>query len=200
MSEHDTFPQQKRVVYISRKDTIVIAVLVNTMLLALLFALANKRQPDAPVEDVLQQKNTQQIAHVAKIGAPVDELDEIIQQYAQKAHEKEALSVPPPTNAYVVEVKKGDSLAKIAKNYGVKVEDIVTLNELSTQKLRIGQQLRIPKVVAAEQEEYYVIKSGDNPWKLARKFHIQFEELLKLNNLDEDSAKSLKIGDTIRVR
>lgn len=48
--------------------------------------------------------------------------------------------------------------------------------------------------------EYYVIKSGDNPWKIARRFNMDFEELLALNSLDEEKARNLKIGQKIRIR
>lgn len=48
--------------------------------------------------------------------------------------------------------------------------------------------------------KYYTIKSGDNPWKIARQFQVKFEDLLVLNNLDEEKARNLKVGDKIRVQ
>jgi peptidoglycan DL-endopeptidase LytF len=134
------------------------------------------------------------------------------------------------TSYVEVKVKKGDVLSKIAKAYNTSVEDIMQCNQLSSTKLRIGQDLKIPvpkitaksvhvkenaevkktpsKKVDAEQvtqiqqdsPEYYVIKSGDNPWKIARKYNMKFEDLLKLNNLDEEKARNLKIGQRIRIQ
>lgn len=56
------------------------------------------------------------------------------------------------------------------------------------------------KQVAASDVEYYTIKSGDNPWKIARQFHVKVDDLLKLNNMTEEKARNLKAGEKIRVR
>jgi len=123
-----------------------------------------------------------------------------------------------------VTVKRGDALEKIARSNGTTVEAIKKANQLTSAKLSIGQVLRIPisgktdsdekpvqiTQVAKESEkkpqapsndiQYYVIKSGDNPWKIARQYNVKFEDLLRLNNLDEERAKNLKIGDRVRVK
>lgn len=49
-------------------------------------------------------------------------------------------------------------------------------------------------------DAFYVVKNGDNPWKIARQFHVKFEDLLKLNGLDEERARNLKVGQRLRVR
>lgn len=56
------------------------------------------------------------------------------------------------------------------------------------------------KTVALSEIQYYTIKNGDNPWKIAKQYNVKFEELLRLNGLDEEKARNLKIGDKIRVR
>lgn len=124
-----------------------------------------------------------------------------------------------------VTVKRGDALEKIARNNGTTVEAIKKANQLTSTKLSIGQVLRVPvgktsssnsqsssQVVAAatkkmdvkatstSEPQYYVIKSGDNPWKIAKQFQIRFEDLLNMNDLDEEKARNLKIGDKIRVK
>jgi len=125
-----------------------------------------------------------------------------------------------------IKVKSGDALEKIARKHGTSVEAIKKANNLTTAKLSVGQILRIPTSKASEtamasslppppapiketpkpqntpQEasQYYTIKSGDNPWKIAKQFNVKFEDLLKLNNLDEERARNLKIGDKVRVK
>ena len=41
-------------------------------------------------------------------------------------------------------VKKGDTLYNIAKNYNVSVDEIKSLNNLSSNVLSVGQKLTIP--------------------------------------------------------
>lgn len=57
-----------------------------------------------------------------------------------------------------------------------------------------------PKIAVSNEPQYYTIKSGDNPWKIARQFQVKFDDLLKLNGLDEEKARNLKVGDRIRVK
>jgi peptidoglycan endopeptidase LytF len=122
-----------------------------------------------------------------------------------------------------VVVKRGDFLERIARQQGSTIEAIKQANHLTSDHLKVGQILRIPAVAKADKvelpvvatapvdkpatliatsEEYqmYRVKSGDSPWKIAKQFQVDVEYLLRLNNLDEDSARNLKPGDTIRVR
>lgn len=123
-----------------------------------------------------------------------------------------------PPQFVEITVKRGDALEKIARANGTTVEAIKKANHLSTDRLKIGQVLQVPvggpvKEISPpvksgavhstpndSSEQYYTIKSGDNPWKIAKQFNIKVYELLKLNDLDEDKARNLKIGDQIRVR
>lgn len=115
-----------------------------------------------------------------------------------------------------VTVKSGDALEKIARANGTTVDAIKKVNKLTTDKLKIGQVLKVPvgtkksgaataakkaaaKPIASGEAQYYTMKNGDNPWKIAKQFHLKLDDLLKLNNLDEDSARKLKPGDQIRV-
>lgn len=115
--------------------------------------------------------------------------------------------------SHIVEiiVKKGDSLERIAKANGSSVLDIKQVNQLKTERLAIGQVLKVPVGSAKKEEpeilppkpgdpEYYVVKSGDSPWKIAKNMGIKMEDLLELNNLNEEKARNLKIGDKIRIR
>jgi peptidoglycan DL-endopeptidase LytF len=128
-----------------------------------------------------------------------------------------------------VTVKRGDALEKIARSNGTTVEAIKKANNLVNAKLTIGQVLKVPvsnktevtasttpkpapvvtvavpkdlpkKPVVNNDIQYYTIKSGDNPWKIAKQYNVKFEDLLKLNNLDEERARNLKIGDKVRVK
>lgn len=135
-------------------------------------------------------------------------------------------AAPTPTQKsdnkkYVeVTIKRGDSLDKIARANNTTVAAIKEANQLKNDRLKIGKTLRIPvssdkKVAVAKSEpiavapkapvaqsdvQYYTVKSGDNPWKIAKQFNIKVDELLKLNNLNEEKARNLKVGDKLRVK
>ncbi len=131
-----------------------------------------------------------------------------------------AHSLPDETYPLVeVTVKKGDALDKIARANGTTSEAIIKANHLRNDKLKIGQVLKVPintvKPVAPapttpnernnpssslQDKQYHTMNSGDNLWKIAKQFHTQVDDLLRLNELDEESARKLKSGDRIRVR
>lgn len=109
-----------------------------------------------------------------------------------------------------VRVKKGDFLDRIARRNGTTVSEIMRVNHLKSTNLKIGQILKIPGKKEApksravtsrtSQEGYYVVQNGDNPWTIARKNQLSVSELLRLNQLDEHSARRLKPGDRLRIR
>ena len=97
-----------------------------------------------------------------------------------------------------------------------KISEIIRINNLPSSFLRIGQSLYVPergtKTAAVKKQEvkktdesnsnaeYYIVKSGDNPYTIAIKHHMKPQDLLKLNNLDEKRARKLKPGDRLRIR
>ncbi len=95
------------------------------------------------------------------------------------------------TNAYVV--KSGDSLYSIARKYNTTVDEIKSLNNLTSNLLSIGQVLKIP---SGSSTNTYVVKSGDNLYSIARKYQITVNELKKLNNLN---SNLLSIGQVLKV-
>lgn len=121
-----------------------------------------------------------------------------------------------PANIVDITVKSGDALEKIARANGTTVAAIKSLNQLKNERLKIGQVLKVPVGTAAaaiyheptfkpvtepanKEATYYTIKSGDNPWKIAKQFRVKMDDLLRLNNLDEEKARNLKVGDSIRI-
>lgn len=85
-------------------------------------------------------------------------------------------------------VKKGDSLYKIAAKYGVTVNELKKINNLSSNLLNIGQVLKIPGKTIDEGStpsgETYVVQKGDSLYSIAKKFDTTVDSLKKLNNLN----------------
>lgn len=88
-------------------------------------------------------------------------------------------------------VKRGDTLFKIAKEYGVSVNDIINFNQLTSTGLTIGQQLLIPNATNNNNSSQipnnntitYTIKPGDSLWKISRQCNTTIDEIVSLNNL-----------------
>lgn len=94
-------------------------------------------------------------------------------------------------NIYIV--KKGDSLYSIAQKYNTTAEELKRINNLDSNQLVIGQQLIIPTLEDIE-ENYYIVKAGDNLYSIANKYNISVNELKSINNLVSDN---LYIGQKI---
>jgi peptidoglycan DL-endopeptidase LytF len=209
----------------SRKNTILIAVIINMGLLSALFFTASRQKekslPIDPsgflveneiVENQLKNKSENEIDEKVEKDNKVP----IVHVLPEIVKEKDEIKISSSENKIqknieeVLEeviVKKGDNLEKIAKTYNISADDIVEENQLKTTIIRIGQMLKIPKKTKTtrikEQTiigEYYEVKPGDNPWTIAMKHNIRVDDLLKLNNLNKEKAKKLKPGDKLRIR
>lgn len=231
----------------SRKDTILIAVIINAGLLAILFTTAiiydtdkliDGGELDSALAEAPPIKQEKELSYIAAIPMVVDEMDQEIKKYVEPQPvvlEEENLyfqDVPAPEVSVIskpekvanpdyvdIVVKKGDSLDKIAKANRTTIESIKKVNHLTSERLSIGQLLRVPiknealeqpfsgissvvkeKKIDSSEPVYHIVKSGDSPWKIARQYSVNYEQILKLNHLDEDKARNLKIGDRIRVK
>lgn len=114
-------------------------------------------------------------------------------------------------------VKKGETLFRIAKQYDVSVDQIKRWNELESNALKPGQLLRIRPGGATEEapsateketpteetgqeqssSSYYVVKSGDTLYEIARKHNMSVSQLKALNNL---TTNNIRVGQRLLVQ
>ena len=91
-------------------------------------------------------------------------------------------------------VKVGDSVYKIANQYGITTNDIVYANQLSNpDRLAIGQALVIPV-------DYfeYIVKRGDSLYSIARRYNTTVSQLLEANP-SITNPSMIFIGQSIRI-
>ena len=101
--------------------------------------------------------------------------------------------VPENTEYYVV--KKSDTLYAIAKKFGMSVDKLKDLNNLSSNMLSIGQKLLVTDKYLTD-ENTYIVKSGDTLYALAKKYNTTVAKIKEYNNLNSDV---LSIGQKLKI-
>jgi len=204
----------------NRKDIIIFAALVNVGLVLILFITANhgnqiiekKDLAVSAVEEMAVKPNDIEFAKNKGPRTVSDEEMEAVINDMTSSSSSESEPISESEELLEIVVKQGDYLEKIANLNNVSVEDIIRVNELQTETLRIGQKLQLPlnkisafesrdsKTIADVNFKYYIVKNGDNPWLIAIKHKMPLDSLLDLNDLDEASARQLRPGDRLRVQ
>ena len=102
----------------------------------------------------------------------------------------------PSIDTITYTVKSGDSLYSIANKYNTTVNDLKSLNNLTSNTLSIGQVLKIPS--DSEETDYitYQVVSGDSLYSIAKKYSITVNTIKDINNL---SSNLLNIGQTLKI-
>jgi len=88
-------------------------------------------------------------------------------------------------------VKRGDSLYKIGRNYGVSVEELQGANRLRTDVIMPGQILQVTS-------EYtrYTVKKGDTLYKIGKEYGVTVNELKTYNKI---SSNIILPGQVLKV-
>ena len=93
-------------------------------------------------------------------------------------------------------VKRGDTLAAIARRYGMKAGDLASYNRLrNPNALTIGQVIKVPATVP--QNKTYVVKRGDTVSGIATRFGVRSEDIIRASNLRRPDR--LSIGQVLTI-
>lgn len=110
--------------------------------------------------------------------------------------------VPLAGSDYYV-VKKGDTLWSIARAYGLTVEKLKSLNNLTSNNLTIGDSLIVKdssensdNSSSVDNNKYYIVKKGDSLYSIAKRNNMTVDELKSLNNL---TSNILSIGQKLII-
>lgn len=88
-------------------------------------------------------------------------------------------------------VKPGDNLYSIARKYDTTVSELKRLNNLTSNNLSVGQELKIPN-----KRRIYVVKRGDSLYSIANMFNTTVSAIKSKNNL---TTNNLSIGQELII-
>ncbi|EAK3904415.1 LysM peptidoglycan-binding domain-containing protein, partial [Campylobacter jejuni] len=111
-------------------------------------------------------------------------------------------------------VKAGDSLYRIAKNHNMSLQELKSLNNLSSDLIFAGQVLKVSGQATSNQPSTntntsqnsnqpqtsgngtYTVKAGDSLYRIAVNHNMSLQELKSLNNL---SSNLIMPGQVLKV-
>ncbi len=138
-----------------------------------------------------------------KLGLFVTNEEKIYSFYGENQTSSNVLATQVETSRIHV-VKKGESVASIAKKYHVYISDIRAWNGLKANSIAPGKKLTIytkgnksstvkienkaatekpSTTTEKEQYKYYTIQKGDSLYKIAQRQRTTIEEIKRLNNI-----------------
>ena len=98
-------------------------------------------------------------------------------------------------------VKKGDTLWDIAINNGTTVDQLMHDNNLTSSLIFPGDKLTynttVAQVAQAKEQGYYTVVLGDTLGKIANRFGVTVDELVKLNKLSDPNL--IYVGTVLKV-
>lgn len=177
-------------------------------------AAANQPAPAQPAQADNQVHITQ---------APVN-MEAVTPVQAQPAAPVQPVAVQPtpapaapaaPTRTIPHHVKSGDTWGRVAAQYGI-TEDVLkgaNTQLASVTNLPAGTYLSVPvpadsaaaqaaeaaRPVVQETAKFHVVKRGENLGRIARKYKISLNKLLKMNNMTQADARRLQVGQKLKV-
>lgn len=123
--------------------------------------------------------------------AEAEEMEETAETEAEEMEETaetEGEAAQLPTTEQVHVVQPGENLFRIGLQYGVSWTVLANYNNLANPyRIYAGQTLRIPPAddtgTPAPEETTYVVRRGDNLYRISRVFNVSWPEIAEANDL-----------------
>ncbi|WP_420581503.1 LysM peptidoglycan-binding domain-containing protein [Reichenbachiella sp.] len=154
-----------------------------------------KVEPKPVEEEIVPEEEVQEIL-------PEEEVIETPSKNHEPTEVISELDEPITITSHLV--LKGETLYGISKATGVSVEDLIEWNNLYDTSIKVGQNLVIHGSVEENLEapktsevSFHVVEPGDTMYGISKKYGLEIEELLKLNQKENFN---LDVGERLRVK
>lgn len=170
-----------------------------------LYKIAAKHKANvAEIKRLNKIKNTNHIKLGSNLRIPVKTTAPTrkVAQRTPRKPVKKASAYKKTTNTksrvILYQVKRGDTLGKIANQYKVSINDLKKWNNLKNKStILLGEKLRIYANQPAPATLTYTVKKGDTLYSLAKRFNTTIQTILTYNNLK--SGNHLLVGKRIVI-
>lgn len=146
------------------------------------------------------------VQETAEAPKKVTKQEEPKETQTTKPENKDKAEKTQASNIYIV--KKGDTPGEIADKLGVKTKDLISLNNINSKGLQIGQKLKVPGAQSNTVSEkpkaqskpqtpkVYTVKKGDSLSVISERYKVSVSDIKKNNNL---RSNKLKIGQKLAL-
>lgn len=154
------------------------------------------------VETTEEVQNSSELSSTDQTETQQTESEEETEYVEETVTEEPQISEPETktvsnsntANSKTYIVTEGDNLSGIAGSFGVSVNDLKEWNDLESDKIMVGQRLKVHK--SNTKTSVHIVKEGDNLTKIADDYGMSLSEIKELNNLRDDK---ILVGQKLKV-
>lgn len=153
------------------------------------FTLASVKTEELPqtaTPDPLELFAKDLLSQQATASSATPTRDNIVVAQAETRATPKIIQTKPKINTSNHQVERNETLTAIAKQYGMKVNDLISLNGLDGETIQAGAILKVAANKQANNKvtnknTVYVVQKGDSWYSIARKFGLNHEDVQRWN-------------------
>jgi LysM repeat protein len=95
-------------------------------------------------------------------------------------------------NDNIHQVVKGDTLYNISKRYYTTPNNLKKINNLKSNKIKLGQHLKIysyDSTKISKDNKIHIVSKGDTLYNISKKYNVSLKKLKEINNLKNDKIE-----------
>ncbi|MFD1629207.1 glucosaminidase domain-containing protein [Pseudopedobacter beijingensis] len=171
----------------------------------------NPRYPDLLISIIERYKLNEydrKEGRVEKIKREDKVLADINKNISKEAVKDKPVEAPPAIEGDYYIVVKGDTPYSLSKRFGLTVDELLQMNNITDGTIKLGQRLLIKKSgntdnyynggkVPVYNPMIYTVAPGDTLYSIAKRFNVSVDDLIKLNYLTDNN---IKVGQELIIK